>query len=120
MKPFESFLAPRFDEFLVYRESLGYKMKSFVTHLRVLDRYLVEKQIADTLLGPWFFLDMRANLKLQPSSVNAILSAARTFFEYMVRRGLYEQNPLAGIPQLKRNTIVPFIFSPEQIDELLA
>jgi site-specific recombinase XerD len=120
MKPFESFLAPRFDEFLAYRETLGYKMESFVTHLRVLDRYLVEKQISETLLGPWFFLDMRASLKLQPSSVNAVLSAARTFFEYMVRRELYEQNPLSDIQQLKRNTIVPFIFSPEQTEQLLA
>ena len=119
MKPFESCLAPRFDEFLVYRQDLGYSAKSFTTHLRVLDRYLVEKQISDTLFTPSFFLEMRASLKQQASSVNATLSAARTFFEYMVRRGLYEHNPVAGIPQLKKNTIVPFIFSPEQTDQLL-
>jgi len=120
MKPFESCLAPRFAEFLDYREQLGYKIKSFATHLRVLDRYLVEKQIPDKPLAPSLFLEMRADLKLQASSVNAILSAARSFFEYMVRRGLYERNPVAGIAQLKKNTIVPFIFTPQQTDQLLA
>ena len=120
MKPFESCLAPRFAEFLDYREQLGYKIKSSTTHLRVLDRYLAQKQISDTQLSPSLFLEMRASLKLQPSSVNAVFSAARTFFEYMVRRELYEHNPVADIPQLKRNTIVPFIFSPGQTDQLLA
>jgi integrase len=57
---------------------------------------------------------------MQPSSVNTLLSAARVFFEYMVRRGYYKQNPLGDIPQLKKNTIVPFVFSPEQTDQLLS
>jgi len=120
MKPFESFMAPRLDEFLVYREGLGYKMRGFTSQLRTFDRYLNEKESKETLLGPSFFLEMRANLKMQPSSVNKTLSAARVFFEYMVRRGYYEQNPVGNIPELKQNTIVPFVFSPEQTNQLLA
>ncbi|MBC8247252.1 MAG: tyrosine-type recombinase/integrase [Deltaproteobacteria bacterium] len=120
MKPFESFMAPRLDEFLVYREGLGYKMKGFTSQLRAFDRYLKEKESKEKLLGPSFFLEMRANLNMQPSSVNTLLSAARVFFEYMVRCGYYKQNPLGDIPQLKKNTIVPFVFSPEQTDQLLS
>ena len=70
MKPFESFMAPRLDEFLLYRQRLGYKMGGFKSHLNIFDRYLNEKESKETLLDPSFFLEMRANLRLQPSSVN--------------------------------------------------
>ena len=119
MKPFESFLAPRLDEFLTYRESLGYKTQGFRSHLLTFDRYLKEKESREALLEPLFFLEMRANLRLQPSSANNILSAARAFFKFMVRRGHYEQNPAGDIPYLKENAVVPFVFSPEQTDQLL-
>ena len=113
-------MAPKLDEFLVYRQRLGYKTRGFKSHLNIFDRYLKEKVSKEKLLDPSFFLEMRANLKLQPSSVNNILSAARAFFKFMVRRGYYEQNPVGDIPYLKENTVVPFIFSPEQTDQLLA
>lgn len=120
MKPFESFLAPRLNEFLAYRRHLGYKTAGFKSHLHTLDRYLKERAVKETLLEPAFFLEMRANLRLQPSSINNIVSAACAFFKFMVRRGYYEQNPVGDIPYLKENTVVPFVFSPEQTDQLLA
>ncbi len=119
MKPFESFLAPRLDEFVTYRESLGYKTKGFRSHLLIFDRYVKEKESKEALLGPPFFLEMRTNLRLQPSSANSILSAARAFFKFMVRREHYEQNPTDDIPYLKENAVVPFVLSPEQTDQLL-
>ena len=38
----------------------------------------------------------------------------------MVRRGYYIQNPLKDVPPLAENTIIPFVFSPEQIEQLLS
>jgi integrase/recombinase XerD len=119
MKPFESFLAPQLDEFLTYRESQGYKVKTYKTALQIFDRYLVENIRDSTLLEPVFFLEMRANLKMEPSSINAVVSATRTFFQFLVRRGYYRKNPLQDMPHLKKHTIVPFVFSPEQTDQLL-
>ena len=119
MKPFESFMAQRLDEFLVYRKNLGYEMKSFTSQLRTFDRYLKDKESKERLLGSSFFLDMRANLNMQPSSVNRVLSAARVFFGFMVRCGHYENNPVADVPELKENIIVPFVFSPQQTNQLL-
>ncbi len=113
-------MAPRLDEFLVYREGLGYEMEGFTSHLHTFDRYLKEKESQEKLLEPFFFLEMRANLKMEASSVNKILSATRVFFGFMVRRGYYKQNPVGDIPQLKQNTIVPFIFSPGQTNQLLS
>ena len=98
MKPFESFMAPRLDECLIFRRQLGFKPGNLKSRLHIFDRYLKEKESKETLLDPSFFLEMRANLRLQPSSVNNILSAARAFFKFMVRRGYYEKNPVGDIP----------------------
>ena len=112
-------MAPKLEEFLAYHESLGYTTKSYRSHLHVFDRYLKEKEADRHSLQPAFFLDMRANLNMEPSSVNKILSVTRTFFEFLVRRSYLGENPLQDIPHLKENTVVPFIFSPEQIDQIL-
>lgn len=62
---------------------------------------------------------MRANLQMESSSVNKVLSAARLFFNFLVRRGDVAENPLRDIPFLKEETVVPFIFSPDQTDQFL-
>jgi site-specific recombinase XerD len=62
---------------------------------------------------------MRANLTMEAVSVNHVLSVTRGFFRFLVRRGTFEKNPLLDIPPLKEEIIVPFIFSPEQTDQLL-
>jgi site-specific recombinase XerD len=119
MKPYKSFMYPKLEEFLAYHESLGYTTKSYRSHLHVFDRYLKEQKAHWHSLQPAFFLDMRANLNMEASSVNRILSTVRSFFQFLVRRGYYGENPLRDIPHLKENTVVPFIFSPEQIDQIL-
>ena len=119
MKPFKSFLAPQLEEFLAYRESVGYAMRTYRSYLRVFDRYLKETKADWHSLHPALFLAMRANLSMEARSVNRILSTARVLFQFLVRRGYVGENPLRDIPFLKENTIVPFVFSPEQIDQLL-
>ena len=119
MKPFESFMAPKFEEFLVYREGLGYSMEAYRSYLHSFDRYLKETEDEWSSLDPAFFLDMRANLKMESRSANKILTAVRVLFQFLVRRDYLGENPLRDIPFMKENTIVPFVFFPEQIDQLL-
>jgi site-specific recombinase XerD len=119
MKHFESFLAPKLEEFLAYRENLGYAMRSYRSYLHTFDRYLKETKAERDVLCPGFFLDMRANLKMEARSVNRIISTARVFFQFLVRGEYFPQNPLRDIPLLKENAIIPFVFSPEQIHQLL-
>ncbi len=119
MKPFESFLAPKLDEFLTYRQSLGYSLDTIRYHLRLFDRYVMEKNAGWHSFQPGFFLEMRSNIKLEKNSVNANIWAVRNFFQFLIRQGLMKENPLQDIPLLKKNTIVPFIFSPYQTDQLL-
>jgi integrase len=119
MKPFESFLAPKLNEFLAYRQSLGYSLKTIRYHLRLFDRYVIEKNAGWHSFQPGFFLDMRTHIKFAKNSVNANIWAIRNFFQFLIRQDYIKENPLQDIPLIKKNTIVPYIFSPYQTDQLL-
>jgi integrase/recombinase XerD len=119
MKAFESFLAPQLEQFIVYRQSLGYDQKSLISSLLAFDRYLIEKKVKPQVLTTSFFLELRANLKMESRSVNRVLSYTRSFFHYLMRQGDYEHNPLQDVSQLPENNVIPFVFSPEQTGQLL-
>jgi len=119
MKPFESFLAPHLNDYLAFREGLGYAPRPCRDHLRLFDRYLHQSGADLGSLDPSFFLNMSSNLVMEATSVNHVLSATRGFFRFLVRKGIFEKNPLIDIPPLKEEIIVPFIFSPGQTDQLL-
>jgi len=120
MNRFKSFLSPQLQQYLIYRHNLGYSMKPSLSHLKTFDRYLKQKQAQQVLLQPSFFMGMQAGLRIEPRSVNRILSSVRVFFNYLVRTGAYDHNPLKDIPYLPENDILPYIFSPEQVNHLLA
>ncbi len=119
MKPFESFLAQEIEKYLLYRKSLGFALHPTTDRLRSFDRYLVMRKPVSTPLTSSFFLELRADLKLESRSVNHVLSSTRMFFRYLVRKGIYATNPVEDIPRLPKNEIIPFIFSNEQVDLLL-
>jgi integrase len=120
MKPFESFLSPQLNEFLTYRQSLGYTMRRRRYHLLAFDRYLKEIDADWNSFEPSFFLRMRDDLHKEPRHTNQILIIVRLFFQFLLRRGYLEENPLQDVPLLKETVSIPFIFSPEQTDQLLA
>ena len=119
MKPFESFLAPQLNEYLAYRQGLGYTLMPTRAQLLAFDRYLKQTQAVWTSFEPAFFLEMTARLNTESRTVNRIVSSVRVFFRFLLRRGYLEENPLRDIPPVKENTIVPFVFSPEQVDQFL-
>jgi site-specific recombinase XerD len=119
MKQFESFFARQLEEFITYRQGLGYDKRAIRTQLLLFDRYLAQQQNISAPLQPLFFLQLRADLQMQPSSVNKVLYATRCFFEYLVRKGDYLANPLRDIPPRPENAFIPFVFSPQQVDLLL-
>ena len=120
MNKFKSFLAPQLEKYVIYRHNLGYAMQASLSHLKTFDRYLMQKQAQPILLQPSFFIRMQADLKIEARSVNNIIASVRVFFNYLVRTGAYSQNPLNDIPYLPENDIVPYIFSPQQVNDLLS
>jgi len=119
MKPFDSFLAPQLNEYLDYRRSIGYSIKVSREHLLVFDRYLRQTNAQWDALTPFYFLEMRAHLDLETRSVNRVSSSVRVFFHFLLRREYVRDNPLRDIPPLKENRIIPFVFSPDQTEQLL-
>jgi integrase/recombinase XerD len=119
MKNFESFLAPQLNKFVAYRQHLGYSLQPMRHSLLFFDRYVKDKKIKPGVLSPSFFLELRGSLKMEPKSVNGRLSSIRAFFDFMVRTGYYAENPLKDIPRVPEYSFAPFIFSPEQTDQLI-
>ena len=119
MKSFESFLAPKLNEFVAYRQHLGYSLLPMRYSLLFFDLYVKDKKIKPGVLSPSFFIELRGNLKMEPKSVNGCLSSIRAFFDYMVRTGCYTQNPLKDIPRVQEYSFAPFIFSSEQTEQLI-
>jgi integrase/recombinase XerD len=119
MKNFESFLAPQLNDFIAYRESLGYNIRASRAPLLVFDRYLRQTNADWDSFEPFYFLEMRANLEMEPSGVNHVFSLVRVFFNFLLRKEYVTHNPLQDMPPLKENTIIPFVLSPDQIEQLL-
>lgn len=120
MKPFKSFMAPLFEQYLCYRKSLGYSGDSARYGLVKLDNYLIAQRAApDQLQHPLFFLKMRQSLTGEPRTINGIISTVRGFFEFLVRNEVVAENPLNHIPDLRQNAYIPFVFSLEQTRLLL-
>ena len=119
MKQFKSFLSPQFEHYLRYRQGVGYGIKTTRSRLLMFDPYLVEQQMEQSSFTPAFFLQLRKRLPWQPSTINRVFSTLRVFFQYLVRQGEIKENPLKDIPPLKEWYYLPFIFSPQQTDQLL-
>ena len=118
-KVFESFMAPQLKQFAAYRKQLGYEPKAMRSTLLDFDRYLQKNAVDQSQLTPAFFLKLRASIHQDPNTVNRVLSGLRALFAFLVRQGLYTQNPLDDIPARGQRYFVPFIFTMPQTDQLL-
>jgi len=119
MKHFESFMAPQLQQYASYRQALGYAKKCIKPPLLAFDRYLIEQNASWHQLQPAFFLQLRAKISDHPNTVNTIVSGIRSFFQFLVRQDICEDNPLKDIPPLPERYFVPFVFSPAQTERLL-
>jgi integrase/recombinase XerD len=119
MKVFESFLSQQMEAFISYRKDLGYHVKKIHAQLLILDRYICRQPNPADVWHPAFYLKIREDLKLEPTSTNYFLYAARCFFQYLLRTGQCRNNPVQDVPPLHPRAFIPYVFSPEQVDELL-
>jgi hypothetical protein len=109
MNRFESFLAQQFEDYMTYRQQLGYDTDNLRWALKTVDRYLVTQNAGPTDLTPAFFLSLQADLHTQNKSINRLLCCTRKLFEYLVRIEYCQDNPLRDIPWLPdpKRTISP-------------
>ena len=120
MRPFKSFLASEIEDYLQYRKSLGYKTLPARSYLLTFDDYLAKTEADWHSFTPSFFLKMRTGLTMEARGYQRhFFLDSGAFFHFLVGRGYVDHNPLRDIPRIKKNVVVPFVFSPDQIDQLL-
>jgi integrase len=118
-KVFESFMAPRLEQFAAYRSQLGYEPSAIRSVLLDFDRYLQKHAEDQSQLTPAFFLKLRATIHEDPNTVNRVLSGLRALFAFLVRQGHCAQNPLEDIAARGQRYFVPFVFTISQTHQLL-
>ncbi len=118
-KPFECFLAEKFEAYINYRKNLGYTEKNIRLCLSYLDNYIKAQKSDWGMFTPSFFLEFRKTLKMNPKSANSIMTVIRGFFWYLERNQESESNPLAEISALKEFHFIPYVFSEDQTEALL-
>lgn len=116
------------DSFLDYlRLERGYSPKTIVRYgidLREFEAYLLsvdegltlETADADLVRG-WMMSLMNAGMKA--SSVNVKLSALRSFYRYLLRRGVVERSPLQLVNGPKKKKSLPMFLREEDMNRLL-
>jgi site-specific recombinase XerD len=119
MIPFKSPLADLIRQYIDYRKSLGYRDKALPGQLLVLDRIIAYQDIGLQDLTPSFFLDIRLSYKDRPDTFNAMLLGMRGFLNYLTRCQVICYNPLTDITAYPQNAFIPFVFSPEQINQMM-
>ncbi len=119
MKPFKSFLSRDLEAFIAYRKGLGYSDVHIRYQLLAFDRYVKLQPDPSSIWQPHFYLKFRNEIGLEPSTVNNTLYAVRCFFEYLRRTQHHLSNPLKDVPCLPLRAFIPFVFSPQQVEQLL-
>lgn len=120
MKPFKSPLADYLEQYVAYRRCLGYGERNLRCGLRQFDRYVCVKNARLTDLTPSFFLELKKDFRQKQQNFNQLLLAARGFFAFLVRNQILADNPLRDIPAYRQKAYIPFVFSADQTEQLLA
>ena len=112
-------MAEQLDQYMLYRKNMGYAENPLKSHLLCFDRYLKKQNVNWNHLKAPFFLRLRKQISTHPNTVNDILSNLRGLFQFLVRKGDLDENPLKDIPRLPKRYFVPFVFSDRQTQALI-
>lgn len=116
-----SSLAPYLHQFVAEKRTLGCKYQTQAAILRPFDRFLAEQEVATPdlskpLLEAW----MRKRSHESPRTHQGRICVARQFCLFLVRRGFRPYVPDPRLGPKERSSFVPYIFTPEEINRLLA
>ncbi len=119
MKKYDSFLATTFEQYLHYRQSVGYSIIALQTYLVHFDRFVHQKQVQWHDLDSALCLEFSEQLELSPTTINNAMSALKGFFSYLERCEVMDDNPMAAITEKKIPAYIPYLFSAQDIGHLL-
>jgi len=108
-------------DFIIFKRRLGARYKFEERTLADLDRYLAGvglsfgDKISNALIDQWLSSQIANNER----TLRTKRRVAERFFEYILSLGLIQKNPVGYIKSSPRCTLRPYIFSKEQIQEII-
>ncbi len=111
------------DEFLRYlryeKRCSSHTLVAYQNDLNQFTEYLQERYQYENLstvkpmnVRSWVF--EMADLNLQRRTINRKISSVRSFFQFMIREGAIESNPVSSVPQIKTGHRLPEVI-PEDV-----
>ncbi len=96
----------------------GTALKEFRAFFEGLDEGLTWETLDASVVRAWV-IDMLDRERKKPATVNANLSALRTFYHYLMLMGAIDTNPCAKITGPKKQHVLPAFVKQVDMDELL-
>ena len=98
--------------------SYGLDLREFEEFFKSLDKNLTWTTVDETIIREWviFMLDER---NMKNSSVNRKLSTLRSFYHYLIKRGIIDTNPTMRVTGPKREKVLPAFVRTKEMDELI-
>jgi len=119
---FQSVLAPDIVQYLGVKRALGCKFASEDRMLRLLDRFVAERQIdaLEGVTGECLDQFLSSRNRVNARSFNHLLGVMRRLFEWMVSQQRLEASPLRTRARREAARRLPFLFDADAVRRLLA
>ncbi|NQT95523.1 MAG: site-specific integrase, partial [Candidatus Omnitrophica bacterium] len=104
----------------IEREASKHTITNYRKDLKTFEHFLGEKTIekVDYILIRQFLAHLKEK-NLSRASIARTLSCLRSFFKFLVREALVENNPLAGVSTPKRDKKLPVFMQEDEVAKLL-
>lgn len=118
---FKSAIAEYIERFLSHKRALGQQFRTEEYGLRLLDRFLVAKELQSVHgLTPDLLEEFMASRpRSSPRSYNHLLGVVRRLLDWLVMQQILSCSPLLLRPRRQTAVRLPFIFTPKQLHALL-
>lgn len=118
---FSSILSDDIKLYLQYKRAIARKYRTEEMALRLLDRFLNDKQITDVAAidPPLIERFLASRPRKQPRSFNHLLGVTRCFFAWLVLQGRIDCSPVQIKARRATSSRKPFLFSPDQVRVLM-
>jgi len=124
MKPtvFQSFLAAFLSQFVQYKRALNRKYHTDAENLRLFDRYIHNRDIAEWQAIDASVIDdfLMSRPRMSPPRYNQLLGGLRRFFAFATMQEWIQCSPVKATPRSITGTRIPYLFDLNTAKRLLA
>jgi site-specific recombinase XerD len=119
---FLSSLAAFMNQFVQYKRALNRKYRADAEVLRLFDRYLKSRHIADWSAIDGALIDdfLKSRPRVSPRSYNHLLGVVHRFFAFAVMQQWIQRNPVTASPRRNTGGRIPYLFDLDAAKRLLS